>query len=155
MRWHSDTYTVPNNWAMGFGGVGQEGVPRTIREWTQFARLAAQSMGAEILATFDQCLQTLKDFDSQSGTEMCIFTDFAPLSFTWTWVRPKRKTCDLCYKPFRECPDCHGTGYVDETKTLLMGGMIFHGNHDGNGDGSAPTLCVSLGQASPGWSIHT
>lgn len=36
----------------------------------------------------------------------------------------------------------------------LAGGLIFHGNHDGGGNGSAPTFSVSLTPVD-GWSIHT
>ena len=36
----------------------------------------------------------------------------------------------------------------------LGGGMIFHGNHDGGGDGGAPTFSVCLSPVD-GWSLHT
>lgn len=34
------------------------------------------------------------------------------------------------------------------------GGLIFHGDHDGGGDGGMPTLSVCL-QPTDGWAIHT
>ena len=37
---------------------------------------------------------------------------------------------------------------------LFQGGLIFHGAHDGHGDGSAPTFAVTL-TPTTGWSIHT
>ena len=36
----------------------------------------------------------------------------------------------------------------------LVGGLIFHGPHDGFGSGSAPTFSVSL-TAVVGWTLHT
>jgi len=36
----------------------------------------------------------------------------------------------------------------------LNGGMIFHGGHDGGGDGGGPTLSVCL-TPTTGWSLHT
>ena len=36
----------------------------------------------------------------------------------------------------------------------LYGGLIFHGSHDGGGNGSAPTFSVCL-TPTDGWSIHT
>ncbi len=36
----------------------------------------------------------------------------------------------------------------------LFGGLIFHGPHDGFGNGSAPTFSVSLTQT-VGWTLHT
>ena len=36
----------------------------------------------------------------------------------------------------------------------MVGGLIFHGAHDGLGSGSAPTFSVSLNN-STGWQIHT
>jgi len=35
-----------------------------------------------------------------------------------------------------------------------FGGLIFHGQHDGFGSGSAPTFSVCL-ESTHGWSIHT
>jgi len=56
-------------------------------------------------------------------------TDFAPLSFTWGII--------------------NSSGHC-----TLNGGLIFHGPHDGYGDGSAPTYTVSL-DPSHGWQLHT
>jgi hypothetical protein len=36
----------------------------------------------------------------------------------------------------------------------LIGGLLFHGPHDGFGSGSGPTFAVSL-SPTVGWSIHT
>jgi glycine cleavage system protein P-like pyridoxal-binding family len=39
-------------------------------------------------------------------------------------------------------------------RNWFNGGLLFHGPHDGGGDGSAPTYAVCL-QPTVGWSIHT
>ena len=47
--------------------------------------------------------------------------------------------------------------YFEVTKqgrVVLNGGMIFHGSHDREGNGSAPTFSVSL-TPTTGWTIHT
>jgi len=39
---------------------------------------------------------------------------------------------------------------------VLNGGFIFHGHHDGFGNGGAPTFSVCIDpENKPGWSIHT
>lgn len=41
-------------------------------------------------------------------------------------------------------------------KFILNEGFIFHGAHDGYGNGSAPTFSVCIDPDNkPGWSIHT
>jgi hypothetical protein len=57
-----------------------------------------------------------------------IFTDFAPRSFEFTRMY-----------------DGQFSG---------NGGIIYHGSHDGGGNGSAPTFSVSLTPAK-GWKVHT
>ena len=51
-----------------------------------------------------------------------------------------------------------GLGEVDEEADTFdiwfRGGVIYHGPHDGYGDGGAPTYLVSL-SPTDGWSIHT
>jgi len=36
----------------------------------------------------------------------------------------------------------------------MYGGMLYHGPHDGGGDGSAPTFSVNISPV-VGWSLHT
>lgn len=36
----------------------------------------------------------------------------------------------------------------------MLGGLIYHGQHDGGGNGGAPTFSVNLTPTN-GWSIHT
>lgn len=42
----------------------------------------------------------------------------------------------------------------EEWKYLHNGGVIFHGTHDGGGNGGAPTYSVNL-TPQDGWSVHT
>jgi hypothetical protein len=62
-----------------------------------------------------------------------LFKDFAPYSFGFVI----------------EAKNAQG-----EWSTWFHGGLLFHGAHDGNGSGAAPTLAVTLGP-SVGWVIHT
>jgi hypothetical protein len=61
-----------------------------------------------------------------------IMWDFAPLSFY-----------------FEEMIQING-----EWKRNYNGGIIFHGTHDGGGNGSAPTFSVNI-EPVDGWAIHT
>jgi len=66
----------------------------------------------------------------QGDTEVRIYSDFTPYSFSWVWH------------------------HLKENRNLTVGGMIYHGKHDGGGNGSAPTFSVCL-EPTSGWSIHT
>ncbi len=55
----------------------------------------------------------------------------------------------------------HSFGFVIESKnsdgewaTWFHGGLLFHGHHDGNGSGAAPTFAVTLTPVA-GWMVHT
>ena len=74
------------------------------------------------------CLTRLKAVDENCGTKTTIWNDFAPKSFEFSRMK--------------------------DGKFAGNGGIIFHGSHDGNGSGSAPTFSVSLTPAK-GWQIHT
>lgn len=74
-----------------------------------------------------------KDADGNDRMRVRLAPDFAPMSFYF--IIEKR----------------NDTG---EWRTLFNGGLLFHGRHDGNGDGSAPTFAVTL-EPTVGWSIHT
>jgi len=71
------------------------------------------------------------------GHDTIIYRDFAPYSFGWTRYR----------KPFEE-------GRMNREDIDMNGGLIFHGQHDGYGSGSAPTFSVCLTPTN-GWEIHT
>jgi len=67
---------------------------------------------------------------SKEGYEVFLYPDFAPQSLYFV-----KKVND----------EFRGNG-----------GMIFHGQHDSGGKGSAPTFSVSIDNSTkPRWSIHT
>lgn len=67
---------------------------------------------------------------SQNGCQVKIYSDFAPLSLYFEITR--------------------------DGLFVLNGGFIFHGPHDGYGNGGAPTFSVCIEpEKQPGWSIHT
>jgi len=63
-----------------------------------------------------------------NGDTVRLFQDFAPHSFEFVRLR--------------------------NGEHVYNGGLIFHGPHDGGGNGGAPTFSVSL-TPQDGWSIHT
>lgn len=67
-------------------------------------------------------------------TRCKLVVDFAPASFNF--VMERRKTPDSPYEFW------------------FNGGLVFHGNHDGFGSGSAPTFSVCL-EPTDGWEVHT
>ena len=67
-------------------------------------------------------------------TKCILYKDSAPYSFGFTMMMRKEP--------------------ADEYKQWFQGGLIYHGNHDGFGDGTAPTFSVSLSKTQ-GWEIHT
>ena len=72
--------------------------------------------------------------NGEPGKSRCILArDFAPYSFGFVM----------------QVKDSSG-----EYRTWFQGGVIFHGHHDNGGDGSYPTLAVSLSPGT-GWQIHT
>ena len=75
------------------------------------------------------CLKRLNNHSSPS-TEVNLGVDFAPFSFAFSVVDRETK------------------------RLILNGGIIFHGSHDGYGNGSAPTFSVSFSNEE-GWQIHT
>lgn len=60
--------------------------------------------------------------------ELFLYKDFAPYSFEFVLKR--------------------------KGEALFNGGIIYHGSHDGGGNGDAPTYSVSL-SPTQGWSVHT
>ena len=77
-----------------------------------------------------QQLDYLANYGGEGATECVLFRDFAPYSFSFVMHK-------LPNKEFK-----------------FNGGVIFHGKHDGGGNGSFPTLSVCLEEAD-GWEIHT
>jgi len=67
---------------------------------------------------------------SHNGCQVKIYSDFAPLYLYFEITR--------------------------DGQLVLNGGFIFHGPHDGYGNGGAPTFSVCIDpEKQPGWSIHT
>ena len=77
---------------------------------------------------FEQKLNDLTAYILDTWTVQ-VYKDFAPFSFFWTETGP------------------NGEGG-------LIVGLIYHGQHDGGGNGGAPTFSVNLTPMN-GWSIHT
>ena len=80
--------------------------------------------------SLQRCIDQIKRIDENCESETNIVKDFAPHSFYF--VRQK-----------------HG-------EFRGNGGIIFHGKHDGFGNGGAPTFSVSIGNSKETrWEIHT
>lgn len=96
------------------------------------------------------------DFAIKAGKEKSLQEG---LNFLGTYAchEDKEKTrCDL-YKDFAPASFYFVMfikGKDGEYKRYFNGGLIFHGQHDGFGDGSFPTLSVCL-NPTDGWSVHT
>lgn len=106
---------------------------------TRFVRLnfvCEDSYLADVLAfaqrtkQLDNLLEKFEYLDNYADRKCVtiIGTDFAPYSFSF------------CIKR--------------DGEVWFNGGMIYHGDHDGYGSGSAPTFSVTLDKAT-GWRIHT
>ena len=79
--------------------------------------------------SFNETFSRLENY-SDKGFDVFLFSDFAPHSLEFVIKQGKR--------------------------FVLNGGFIFHGKHDGFGNGGYPTFSVSLCQDKiTGWSIHT
>jgi len=63
----------------------------------------------------------------------------------------KKTTCKL-YKDF--APYSFGFSMLEGDKFWFSGGLIFHGAHDGGGNGGPPSFSVCL-EPTVGWSVHT
>lgn len=66
---------------------------------------------------------------ARGGSKVRIGMDFAPLSFGFAVIRP-------------------------DGSAWICGGLIYHGVHDGGGNGGAPTYAVNV-QPIEGWTLHT
>lgn len=79
--------------------------------------------------SFNNTFSRLETY-SDKGYTVTLYCDFAPLSMEFS--------------------------ITDNGRQILYGGFIFHGPHDGYGNGGAPTFSVSLEtERKTGWSIHT
>ena len=82
-----------------------------------------------LLENFYNTFSRLENY-SAKGYQVTLYSDFASLSMEFS--------------------------ITEQDKLILYGGFIFHGPHDGYGNGGAPTFSVSLStEKEMGWSIHT
>jgi len=81
----------------------------------------------------DTMIEYLGSYAEHRGTRCVLYKDWAPLSFAFSM----------------EVADGEG-GF----KPWFNGGLIFHGDHDGGGNGGAPTFSVCLSPCD-GWTVHT
>ncbi len=73
-----------------------------------------------------------QNWGTRPGTRLVVYKDFCPLSFYFVE--------EVMVK--------------GEWKRDYNGGIIFHGDHDGGGNGGAPTFSVNLTPVD-GWATHT
>lgn len=81
----------------------------------------------KVQETFWDAMRFLEGVCRNRGGQVVLAHDFAPLSFFF---------------------------YFEGGNTRMNGGVIFHGQHDGGGDGGAPTFSVNVTEADS-WEIHT
>jgi hypothetical protein len=82
-----------------------------------------------LLENFKETFSKLENY-SDKGYTVTLYSDFAPLSMEFS--------------------------ITENDKLILYGGFIFHGPHDGYGNGGAPTFSVCIDpDDTPGWRIHT
>lgn len=80
-------------------------------------------------------LDTYAEHGDRGKSRCTLSKDWAPYSFSFViQVRGERP----------------GSQYA----TWFVGGLIYHGPHDGHGSGSYPTLAVTL-EPTHGWQVHT
>lgn len=95
----------------------------------KLAEIKAYATEHHLEESFNKIFTRFETF-SKSGCEVNLYCDFAPLSLYFEITK--------------------------EGQFVLNGGFIFHGTHDGYGNGGAPTFSVSIDpEKQPGWSIHT
>jgi len=95
----------------------------------KLAEIKAYATEHHLEESFNKTFARLERY-SEKGNEVNLYSDFAPLSLYFEITR--------------------------EGQFVLNGGFIFHGPHDGYGNGGAPTFSVCIEpEKQPGWSIHT
>ena len=95
----------------------------------RLAEIKAFAKEHDLEESFIETFSRLENY-SDKGYTVTLYSDFAPLSMEFS--------------------------ITENNKLILYGGLIFHGSHDGFGNGGAPTFSVSLStDKEVGWSIHT
>ena len=83
----------------------------------------------DLMDSFIDTFQRLENY-SNKGYEVSLYSDFAPLSLEFS--------------------------IANQGRFEFNGGFIFHGKHDGFGNGGAPPFSILLStEKKTGWSIHT
>jgi hypothetical protein len=95
----------------------------------KLSEITAYAAKNGLIDSFNKTFNRLENY-SQKGCQVDLYNDFALLSLYFE--------------------------ISSEGKCILNGGFIFHGPHDGFGNGGAPTFSVCLDpEKEAGWSIHT
>jgi hypothetical protein len=95
----------------------------------RLAEIKAYAKEEGLDESFNNTFSRLENY-SAKGYDVTLYSDFAPLSLEFV--------------------------IKEKDRFVLNGGIIFHGKHDGFGNGGSPTFSVSLSQDKvTGWSIHT
>lgn len=95
----------------------------------RLAEIKAFANEHHLMQSFNETFSRLQNY-SVKGCDVNLYSDFAPLSLEFSITN-------------------HG-------QFVINGGFIFHGKHDGYGNGGAPTFSVLLStENKTGWSIHT
>ncbi|HUW09537.1 MAG TPA: DUF4120 family protein [Anaerolineae bacterium] len=97
-----------------------------------FDKVAAFAVEAGKAESLQESLDQLQRIADNFSAKIHIGYDFAPYSLSFSIDK----------------------GEGEDRRTVLNGGVIFHGSHDGGGNGGAPTYSVNLNPVD-GWSIHT
>ena len=95
----------------------------------KLAEIKAYATEHNLEDSFNKTFARFETF-AKSSCEVNLYSDFAHLSLYFEILR--------------------------DGQLVLNGGFIFHGPHDGYGNGGAPTFSVCIEpEKQPGWSIHT
>ena len=96
----------------------------------RLAEIQAFAKEHQLMESFKETFSRLENY-SIKGCDVSLCSDFAPLSLEFS--------------------------ITDKGQFVLNGGFIFHGKHDGYGNGGAPSfsVCIESGDRVTGWSIHT
>ena len=105
----------------------------TSRVATPLTRAREQAQTVGLGAQLEQQLTYLDTYAHPKVTRCTLFPDHAPHSFAFQM-------------------EVQGEDGV--WRHWFSGGLVYHGPHDGHGDGRAPTLTVSITPLH-GWQIHT
>lgn len=96
---------------------------------SKLAEIKAFAKEHDLMESFNETFSRLENY-SVKGYDVSLYSDFAPLFLEFS--------------------------ITNQGQFVLNGGFIFHGKHDGFGNGGAPTFSVLLStEKKTGWSIHT